>query len=160
MRRLFLLAALAIVPASASAQVPDRVYERDRGRYNDCDCTRYNFNEGYYDRDGRRNPRGEGRGRWSALAEQTSATSERQFHNLAGHRGYYRRLLVESVRGAPVIERVAVEFADRRTQVWDLNRRMPLGADEMIDLGGPKRINRIIVYTDPQYSGSYSIYGR
>jgi hypothetical protein len=63
------------------------------------------------------------------------------------------------VRGAPVIERVAVEFENRQTQVWDVNRRLRRGADEMIDLGGPKRIHRIVVYTNPQYRGSYSIYG-
>lgn len=167
MRRLILLAALATLPASvASAQPPpyrepyrEPYRAPDRGPYCECDCSRYSYNEGYYDREGRRTRRVEGRRRWTPIAEQTSATSERQFHNVLGRGGSYRRLLVESVRGAPVIERVAVEFTDRQTQVWDLNRRLPRGADEVINLGGPKRIHRIIVYTNPSYGGTYSIYG-
>jgi hypothetical protein len=91
--------------------------------------------------------------------EQSSATSQRQFINVLGRGGAYRRLLVEGVRGAPVIERIAVEFTDRQTQVWDVNRRLTRGADHEIRLGGPKRIHRIIVYTSPQFRGSYSIYG-
>ena len=100
-----------------------------------------------------------GRRSWAPIVQRNSATSERQFINVLGRGGHYRRLLVESVRGAPVIERVAVEFEDRQTQVWDVKRRLPRGADQVIDLGGPKRIHRIVVYTDPAYRGQYSIYG-
>ena len=52
-----------------------------------------------------------------------------------------------------------VEFEDRQTQVWDVNRRLPRGADEVIELGGKKRIHRIVVYTNPSNRGAYSIYG-
>jgi hypothetical protein len=148
--------ALALVPAGvASAQGPYRERPTERGRY-DRDTDRYD--EGFYDRGGRRIHR-ENRLRWEPIVEQSSATSQRQFINVLGRGGAYRRLLVEGVRGAPVIERIAVEFTDRQTQVWDVNRRLTRGSDYEIRLGGPKRIHRIIVYTNPQFRGSYSIYG-
>lgn len=164
MRRLVMLAALALLPASvASADPPyrgdargdshrDREYQRDR-EYNGG----HRYDEGHYDRRGRRADAG--RRRWAPIVQQNSATSERQFINVLGRGGHYKRLLVEGVRGAPVIERVAVEFEDRQTQVWDVKRRLPRGADQVINLGGAKRIHRIVVYTDPSYRGQYSIYG-
>lgn len=163
MRRLVMLAALALVPASvASADPPyrgDHPSEREHQR--DREYRGYNgghrYDEGHYDRRGRRGDRG--RRQWAPIVQQNSATSERQFINVLGRGGHYRRLLVEGVRGAPVIERVAVEFEDRQTQVWDVKRRLPRGADQVIHLGGAKRIHRIVVYTDPSYRGQYSIYG-
>lgn len=159
MRGLLLLAALTLAPIStASADGPyrDRYHgERSYRSYQDG----YRYDEGYYNRDGRRIDRGGARGRWSPIIQQNAATNERQFINVLERGGRYNRLLVEGVRGAPVIERVAVEFEDRQTQVWDVNRRLPRGADEVIELGGQKRIHRIVVYTNPTYRGAYSIYG-
>ncbi len=153
MRRLIILAlaTLATAAASVASAQPRRVTieERDRpGYYEEC-----------YDRYGRRLEPDRWRGRWMTLSEETSATSERQFINVLGRGGRMDRLILEGASGTPMIERVAVEFADRQTQVWDLNRRLRPGADAVIELGGPKRIHRIIVYTDPRYRGSYSIYG-
>lgn len=158
MKRLALLLGL-LIPVSVASAEPNRPVRHER--YADG----HSYNEGYYDRGGKRVDRDRGRekdrgrGRWAPIAQQYSATSERQFINVLGKGGRFNRLLVEGVRGAPVIEKVAVEFEDRQTQVWDVNRRLPRGADEMIDLGGHRRIHRIVVYTNPQYRGAYSIYG-
>jgi len=162
MRRLVLLTALALAPATVASA--DHRPDRDRhgareyrGHRDYQDGDRYD--DGYFNRDGRRVTRRGERGRWAPIVQQNSATSERQFINVLERGGRYNRLLVEGVRGAPVIQRVAVEFEDRQTQVWDLNRRLPRGADEVIELGGHKRIHRIVVYTNPSYRGAYSIYG-
>lgn len=160
MRSLAMLVALALAPAwVASADPPyrggspsEREYPRDR------EYGRDRYDEGHYERGGRRID-DRGRRRWAPIVERNSATSERQFINVLGRGGRYRRLLIEGVRGAPVIERVAVEFEDRQTQVWNVARRLPRGADQVIHLGGAKRIHRIVVYTDPMYRGQYSIYG-
>jgi hypothetical protein len=162
MRGLVLLTALALAPASVARadhrpdrdRHGDREY-RERRDYRDGD----RYDDGYFNRDGRRIDRRGDRGRWAPIVQQNSATSERQFINVLGRGGRMNRLLVEGVRGAPVIQRVAVEFEDRQTQVWDLNLRLPRGADEVIELGGHKRIHRIVVYTNPSYRGAYSIYG-
>jgi hypothetical protein len=156
---MLLLLTLAPVSVASAEPVrpdrgPDHVYERDRydGRH---DRGRY---ERHDDRD-RRSDRWFGRRRLEPIVQGSSASSERQFHNVLGRGGRFGRLVVEGVRGAPVIERVAVEFEDRQTQVWDVNRRLTRGADEVIDLGQRKRIHRIVVYTNPTYRGAYSIYG-
>jgi hypothetical protein len=177
MRRLVILAALAMGPGSiASAQTPHSPYW-ERERYGDRDYNRdytydrdgyydgTRYDDGYYDRDGRRvYDYWNARRRWTPLAQENGASNERQFINVAGRGGRFNRLLVEGVRGAPVIHRVAVEFEDwngraTNTQVWDVHRRLPRGADQVIDLGGRKRIHRIIVYTEPSHRGAYSIYG-
>ena len=159
MRGLVLLTALALAPAStASADGPYRDRHHGERTYRDYqDGARYD--DGYYNRDGRRIDRSSERGRWAPIVQQNAATNERQFINVLGRGGRFNRLLVESVRGAPVIQRIAVEFEDRQTQVWDVNRRLPRGADEVIELGGNKRIHRIVVYTSPTHRGAYSIYG-
>jgi hypothetical protein len=154
MRRLALLAALALAPTrAASADPPDRDRGRGDERYRDADS----YSDGFYERGGRRLDRD--RRQWTPIAEQYSATSERQFINVGERSGSFRRLLVEGVRGAPVIEKIAVEYEDHQTQVWDLKRRLPRGADQVISLGGSKRIHRIVVYTNPSHRGAYSIYG-
>jgi hypothetical protein len=161
MRRLVLLSALAMASAPAASAQTTYYRDRDTDRERNPDACRIGrdrYDGGYYDRDGRMRD-WRSRSRWVPIAERSSATTERQFINVAGRGGRFRCLLVEGVRGAPVIERVAVEFENRRTQVWDLNRRLMRGADEVIDLGGPRRIRRIIVYTEPARRGVYSIYG-
>jgi len=158
MRGLLLLTVLALAPASSASADPhrDRYHgERTYRSYQDG----YRYDEGFYNRDGRRIDQRGTRGRWAPIIQQNSATNERQFINVLGRGGRFTRLLVESVRGAPVIQRIAVEFEDRQTQVWDVNRRLPRGADEVIELGGHRRIHRIVVYTNPSNRGAYSIYG-
>jgi hypothetical protein len=114
-----------------------------------------------YDRHGRRVDldRRPGFGGWRPLASEVSASSERQFINVENRAGRFDRLVLEGARGAPLIERVAVQFEDRRTQVWNVNRRLRRGAEATIDLGGRKDVNRIIVYTNPRYGGAYSVFG-
>jgi len=162
MRGLVLLTAIAIAPvasvSTASADGPYRDRSHGERTYRDY-RDGYRYDEGYYNRDGRRLDRRGRSARWAPIIQQNAATNERQFINVLGRGGRFNRLLVESVRGAPVIQRIAVEFEDRQTQVWDVNRRLPRGADEVIDLGGAKRIHRIVVYTSPAHRGAYSIYG-
>lgn len=97
--------------------------------------------------------------RWQPLATGYNARTDRQFINLAG-RGAYRKLRIEGVRGEPVILKIAIEFADRSNQAVEYRESLPAGTGEVIDLNGDaRRINRIIVYTDPHSRGSYSVYG-
>ncbi|HEU0036503.1 MAG TPA: hypothetical protein VFQ53_38085 [Kofleriaceae bacterium] len=97
--------------------------------------------------------------RWVTLGDRLSADDHRQFINLLG-RGEFRAIRVEAVRGAPVINQVAIEFSDGQTQVVKMNSRIPPGAGQTIDLnGGARQINRIIVYSEPGYGGAYSVFG-
>jgi hypothetical protein len=155
MRSLALLTALAMavpaVPTIASAQsarvvvrAPDVTVNWNRERYDRYEGSRWHR---------------EFRGRWTPLATGYNARSERQFINLGG-RGAYRKLRIEGVRGEPVILKIAIEYADRTNQAVEYREALPRGAGEVIDLNGDvRRINRIIVYTDPGSRGSYSVYG-
>lgn len=97
---------------------------------------------------------------WVTLADTYSADTERQFINVLGRGGDFRKIRVEAVRGAPVITKVAIEYMDRDTQVVDLSSRLPRGEGHVIDLNGRGQpINRIVVYSDPRYGGSYSVFG-
>jgi hypothetical protein len=151
MRRIALLTAFAMAAPVAAFAQPARVYVREpevtvqwsRDRY-----TRYD--DSHWSRDYR--------GRWQPLARAYSSRTDRQFIPVRGQQ--FRKLRVEAVRGAPVIQKIAIEFMNRTTQAVDLDMRLTRGEGEVIDLnGGERRINRIIVYTDPRSRGSYSIYG-
>jgi hypothetical protein len=162
MRRIALLTALAMAtPAVAFAQTrvyerdrePVRVYERDR----DPGVT-ITFGRDPYDRYDRYHANRDFRGRWVPLARANSTNSDRQFIPVRGET--FRKIRVEGVRGRPVIQKIAIEFMDRTTQAVDLDMRLRRGSGEVIDLnGGVRRINRIIVYTDPRFRGSYTLYG-
>lgn len=164
MRRpvLLALAALALAPVPAGAQpyrdpypYRDRPVERhpDRDRYrDDRDYDRY---DGRYDRWRDRAMR-----RWTPIARAYPATGERQVIDLRGSGRRFSRLLVQGVRGEPVIERITVQFVRGPARVFDIDRQLWRGASEVIDLGGRRRIERIAVYTNPYYRGAYSIYAR
>jgi hypothetical protein len=99
--------------------------------------------------------------RWVTLADRNSADSNRQFINIHG-RDAFRQIRVEAARGTPVIKQVAIEFADDigNPQVVRIDSRLPPGQGQTIDLNGGRRpIQRIIVYTAPEYGGSYSVFG-
>jgi hypothetical protein len=158
MRRIALLTALAIAAPVAAYAQPVRVYERDRDYYRDRH-DRYDsgFSHDRYDRWDRSRWYNE-HGRWETIARAYSAQSDRQFIPVNGER--FRRIRIEAVRGQPLVQKIVVEFMDRTSQAVDINERLARGQGEMIDLnGGERRINRIIVYTDPRFRGAYSIYG-
>ncbi len=157
MRRpiLLALAALALAPVPTSAQPLPPYRDRPVERHPDRDTS---YDDGFYDRYGRWRDRSVRR-RWTPIVQAYPATSERQVIDLRGRGRRYSRLLVEGVRGEPVIERITVQFRNGPAQVFDLNRQLRRGADHVIQLGGRRRIERIAVYTNPYYRGAYSIYG-
>lgn len=153
-KALALVSALAMavpaIPSIAAAQgrvvvrSPEVTVQWNRERYDRYEGSRWHR---------------ERRMRWTPLATGYNARTDRQFINLAG-RGAYKRLRIEGVRGEPVILKIAIEFADRTNQAVEYRESLPAGTGEVIDLNGDvRRINRIIVYTDPNSRGSYSVYG-
>ena len=99
------------------------------------------------------------RGRWTPLATNNSARTDRQFITVGNH-GRFRKIRIEATRGEPIIKKIAIEFGDRSVQAVEYDGPMPRGTGEVIDLNGDtRRINRIIVYTDRGSRGSYSVYG-
>jgi hypothetical protein len=161
MRGIALLTTLAMSAGTVAFAAPGRVADRDdvrvQVRTHDNDPNgqwsrdRYDrYNTSHWSRDFR--------GRWRTLASGFSAQSQRQFINTNGQR--LSKLRIEGVRGAPVIQKIAIEFGDGTTQAVDLDMRLSRGTGEVIDLNGAtRRVNRIIVYSDARTRGSYSLYG-
>jgi hypothetical protein len=153
MKGIALLTALAMAAPVAAFAQPSRVYVRDRDPDVSVTFTRDRYDR-YHDSHWAR----DFRGRWRTLAYSNSARSDRQFIPVRGET--FRKLRLEGTRGQPVILKIAIEFMDRTTQAVDLDMRLGRGEGEVIDLnGGVRRINRIIVYTDPRSRGAYSLYG-
>jgi hypothetical protein len=165
MKRIIVLAILALTASAASAQVAPRNWQRpDRVERRDVDGnwgTRYGdryWRDRYNARDDGRWKR-DFRGRWVTLADGFSANTNRQFVTLRGGAGTFRHLRIEAQRGRPVILKVAIEDTRGNTQVVDVNERLYPGEGEVITLNQSAPINRIIVYTDARVGGSYSVFG-
>lgn len=159
MNRLVLLTALVMsIPVAASAGPPERIAQRD-GRTVVRDRDDGGWNRERYERYERSHWSHDFHGRWVPLAQQYNARTDRQFINLGGN-GRYRMIRIEAVRGEPVLLKIAIEYADKTGQAVEYREALPAGTGEVIDLnGGARRINRIIIYTDPHSRGAYSVYG-
>ena len=178
MKRIALLTALATaIPVAAYAwptgptadPQPSQTYWRDRDqdrdswRDRDRDAARYDrddhtWSREHYDRYGNSHWASDFRGRWVPIARGYSAHTDRQMITVGN--GRFRKIRIEAVRGEPLVTKIAIEFADQSVQAIDMDARLPAGSGEVIDLnGGVRRVHRIIVYTDPNSRGAYSIYG-
>ena len=157
MKTIALLTALAAaIPAVAIAQ-PTQTYQRDRDRDGERDRPDW-FRHERYDRFGNSRWSGEVRGRWAQLVRANSASGRREF--MINARNRYRAFRLESLRGEPMISKIAVNFADGSTQVIQINGSLPAGSGEFIDLQGrERRVARIVVYADPSSRGAYAIFG-
>jgi hypothetical protein len=97
------------------------------------------------------------RGGWEPLADRYSTDSERQFID-PGPRPL-RRLRVEAVDGRPVIDQIAVQYADGTTQVIHRPLRWRERVRDIDLNGGARRVNRVIVYANTRSQGTYSVFG-
>ena len=136
-------------PVSADPEVRVQIHSNDpNGQWTRDRYERYN--DSRWSRDFR--------GRWMTLARSYTTQGQRQFIHVNGQR--LSKLRVEATRGAPVIQKIAIEFGDGSSQAVDLDMRLRRGEGEVIDLnGGVRRVERIIVYADPRTRGAYSLYG-
>jgi hypothetical protein len=167
MRRFAWITALAVATTTsvAIAQNYDPDYaQRDAERGWFTRHIPYRYETHVYDRDYRydRDARVErfDRGRWVTLADDYSAGTDKQSIAVNGRGGRFGKIRVQATRGAPVIHKIAIEYlGDPNVQAVEMNRRLAPGSGETIRLNGSRRINRIVVYTEPSYRGAYSIFG-
>jgi len=156
MRTMALLTALAMSAATAAYADPPRTYDRDHDHDHDHDA---NITRDHYDRYTHSHWAKDFHGRWAPLTQIGAIRGERQFGPAYNNKGF-RKIRVEAVRGEPMITQVKIQFMNDTLQVVDMNMSLPAGAGEVIDLNGDVRqIRRVIVYTDPQTRGAYTVYG-
>jgi len=143
------MAAPMFAPLTASADVQAQVYVRDRDA---------NWKRDRYDHYERSHWAKDFRGRWTPLARSFNAETDVQ--DIFVQNRPFSKLRIEGVRGEPVIQKIAIEFANKTSQEVELGMRLTGGAGEVIDLnGGVRKITRIIVWSAPRTHGTFSVYG-
>ena len=141
MRRLAILTSLALVATSvtAFAQPYGRTERRDRDRRGDRD-------------------RGRDDG-WEQLGRVQHARTATQTLMLNGNHSRIRKLMLKPVRGAPMIKSVTIDYFNAPAQVVPVHARIGRGGEAMIRLDARGPIQRIMIYPNPRYGGSYIVYG-
>jgi hypothetical protein len=133
------MAAYADPPPVQSEHDGDRAFEHERyDRWNDS-----HWAHDYH-------------GRWRTIGQTFNARNDRQFINLGG--GRYHMLRLQAVRGEPEIDRVTVQFNDGTSQTVQLDARLENGAGEVVRIDPDRRVRRVIVFTEPNQRGQYSVY--
>jgi hypothetical protein len=96
---------------------------------------------------------------WTPLAEREVAN--RDHRNIDAGDRVFRTLRLEAVAGTPVITGIEMQYADGTDKFVRLNRPYDLLRHPRdLELNrGLRRINRIVVYTDPQLPGRFAVYG-
>lgn len=102
---------------------------------------------------------GHDRDRWMQVGRNFDAREPRQEVDLMGQGGRFNTLRVEALSGAPLINRVTIEFMNGEAQVLDINERLRAGQGDVIDLSGDnRRIKRVMVYLAPRSFGEYAVF--
>jgi hypothetical protein len=58
-----------------------------------------------------------------------------------------------------VIRRIRIDYLDNTREVLRVNAQLERGQGQVIDLPRDRRIDRIVVVTDPRSRGLYTVYG-
>ncbi|HEX3760541.1 MAG TPA: hypothetical protein VHW23_17625 [Kofleriaceae bacterium] len=142
-------ALLMALPVAAYADPPQVDHDRDHDRDRAVEHERYDhWNDSHWSHDFH--------GHWRSFGRTFNARTDRQFVNLGG--GRYHMLRLEAVRGEPEIDRVTILFNDGASQTVNLDARLMDGAGEVINLDPDRRVRRVIVFTQPNTRGLYSVY--
>lgn len=71
----------------------------------------------------------------------------------------FGQLIVKGIDGAPEIEQIEIEYADRGSRVVRLDRKLPAGEGQVIELRERRPIAKLVVTTDPDAPGRYVVFG-
>lgn len=94
--------------------------------------------------------------RWTLL-DTLSARPGRQVIQVQSP-ARFSRLKLEATRGPIRIDRVVITFANGRTQVVDLDRRLDQRGPAVIDLnGGARQVTRIVITTKGNRRGAFTV---
>jgi hypothetical protein len=162
MKRLMLittLAAATLAPAVASAwpgrpsdppTAGDPVHEPnwlpDRGAYYGGDTYDTRSSERFRDR-------------WITLSSFTPGRQGRETVQLTGRERRIDRIKIRAVRGAPVVKQVILQYGNGTYERRPVNLQLRPGQESTISLAPDRRVERIMVLTDPKAGGAYSLLG-
>jgi hypothetical protein len=97
---------------------------------------------------------------WTQLATPTPAKHGTEFVMVGKELGKLGRVRIDADKGTVIVRRVKVYFADGTQQVVNVDRSLgPKHESAEIALKAPAEVDRIVVTTEPQTKGEYTIYG-
>jgi len=94
---------------------------------------------------------------WVVLGE-ADAIDLSQTHVVTS-REPFDELLVKATDGAPEIEQIQIELEDHTSKLIRLDKKLPAGEGQVIELRDKRPISKIIVFTDPDSKGRYMVFG-
>lgn len=100
-------------------------------------------------------------GEWFEVGDATPAKYGSVFFGVGEHVNTVDKLRLDASKGRVVVRRVAVYFAGGGKQVFAINKVLDYkrAKSTVIDLGGVKTIEQIIMTTDANTTGEYEIWG-
>jgi hypothetical protein len=97
---------------------------------------------------------------WLQLSTPTPAKHGTEFLMVGKDLGAFDKVRIDAEGGKVIVRRVKIIFDDGKQRVVDVDRVLdPKHKSAVIELGGPKEIDRIVITTEPQTKGSYALYG-
>jgi hypothetical protein len=95
--------------------------------------------------------------KWVTIAEAPTIDLSQEHVILS--RESFGQLLVKAIDGAPEIEQIEIEYADHESRVVKLERKLVTGEGQVIELREKRPIAKLVVFTDPDSSGTYVVFG-
>ncbi|MDB4962285.1 MAG: hypothetical protein JWP01_2284 [Myxococcales bacterium] len=115
----------------------------------------------YKDKDGASSNEGPPRsdGEWVEVADPTPANHGREYITLGADAGTFTRLRVDASQGRPIVKAIRIDFTTGRSRVVNLQivldkKRRP---SAYVDLKGAREIQQIVVITDRDSKGLYTV---
>lgn len=98
---------------------------------------------------------------WIELASPTPAKHGTEFVVVGEDAGSFARLRIDAAKGKTILRKVKVFFVDGKTKTVQVDRILSTRGKRstIVEFGGAKAIDRIVVTTEPQTSGEYVLYG-
>lgn len=105
-------------------------------------------------------PDGEG---WVEIADPTPSQHGKMFIPVGAGAGTFTRLRVDAHSGRMYLQTVRIEFQDGRKKVARIDERLSTKGAKgkrsvFIDLGGAKEIKQVVVITDRDTRGMYTVH--
>jgi hypothetical protein len=93
------------------------------------------------------------------LSSFTPARQGRETVNLVGRERRIDHLKIRSVRGAPVVKQVILQYGNGQYERRPVNRQLRPGQETTISIAPERRVERVMVLTDPRSGGAYTLLG-
>ena len=96
---------------------------------------------------------------WIELASPTPASHGREYIAVDSDLGEIVRLRVDAHTGRPIVRTVRIDYADGKQRVVRIDKVLDHKHPVYVDLGAPRRIERIVVVSEGPSKATYTVEG-